>query len=104
VEEQERNSRSHVAYYPEGSVQAKHRRPRRWEVLWAVWENSKRFAKLIRRRQARTTAYEKALEVATSEEETDAVMGCLAALGEATTSEAISDIENKFRVVSRPAP
>eukprot|EP00873_Tetraselmis_striata_P037857 jgi/Tetstr1/458121/TSEL_044613.t1 len=101
VEDQERTFRNQVAYYPEGSVQAKHRRPRRWEVLWNIWESSKRFAKLIRRRQARSSVYEKALELATSEEETDAILACLTALGEAASTEAVNDIENKFRLLTQ---
>jgi len=98
VAEQQANSKTHEAYYPEGSVQAKHRRPRRWEVLWAVWDSSKTFAKLVKRRQVRTSAYDAALAQATSDEERDAILACLEGLSEARSPEVLDDLEAKFRL------
>lgn len=49
--------------------------------------------------QARTSAYETALENATSDEEREAIMACLSALAEANTTELLDDVEEKFRLV-----
>uniref|UniRef100_A0A061RB87 Transcription elongation factor SPT6 n=1 Tax=Tetraselmis sp. GSL018 TaxID=582737 RepID=A0A061RB87_9CHLO len=94
-------------WFPEGAVQAKHRRARRWEVLWAIWESSKTYAKLLKRRQARTNTYEGALGRATTDEERSALESCVTSLSEASSFEAIDDIEAKFRLImidSRETP
>jgi hypothetical protein len=38
-------------------VQAKHRRIRRWDVLWAVYNSAVRFFDMYRRRQQRMDSY-----------------------------------------------
>jgi len=46
------------------SLQAKHRRIRRWEVLWAVYATSLRWRALQRRRETRAAVFRASLEKA----------------------------------------
>lgn len=43
--------------HPRGTMQAKHRRIRRWDVLWAVFNFAVRFFDMYKRRQQRMDSY-----------------------------------------------
>eukprot|EP00887_Chlorella_sp_A99_P000019 scaffold16.g19.t1 len=90
--------------WPEGSMQARHRRIRRWDVLWAVEELAERWRTLQRRREARAAAYERALSAARDDWEQGMLQRCLELLQEGTSLEAVEDVEAKFRLLPAVAP
>ena len=70
-------------------VQAKHRRIRRWDGLWAVYDASLRWRALQRRRQQREVRYQESLQAA-GEVDRDAIQSALSALQKATSLEVLT--------------
>ncbi len=69
------------------TLQAKHRRIRRWDVLWAVYDASLRWRALQRRREAREVRYRESLGAAPAEDQ-EALREALDALLAADSLEA----------------
>ncbi|GAB4816099.1 hypothetical protein N2152v2_003145 [Parachlorella kessleri] len=74
--------------FPRGAVQAKHRRVRRWDLLWAVHALAQRWRELGRRKEARLGAYQRAAEAAAA-----AAPGAQAGGGEAGAGAAAGEGE-----------
>ena len=78
----------HPLSFPLASAQAKHRRVRRWDLLWLVRAWAARWCALERRKQARAAAYQAAMERPDlPEPERAALEACLHALLEADSQE-----------------
>ncbi len=76
---------------PMYDVQAKHRRIRRWDILWLVRAWAARWCALHRRKQARAVSYQAALERdGLPESDRAALEACVSALDEAGSQEARS--------------
>ncbi len=72
-------------------MQAKHRRIRRWAILWLVRAWAARWCALHRRKQARAVSYQAALERdGLPESDRAALEACVSALDEAGSQEARS--------------
>lgn len=100
--------------FPRGTIQARHRRSRRWDVLFGVQALAQRWRELQRRKEARQAAYERA--AAAAEELAAAAEGgeggasqqqvavgmrkCLELLQEVQTPEALDDVEAKFQLAA----
>lgn len=70
--------------------QAKHRRMRRWDVLWSVHTLAVQWRALAKRREVRMRSFETALGRAATDEERDAISSCITALQEAQSAEVCS--------------
>ena len=80
--------RNHITLNLITAAQAKHRRIRRWDLLWLVRSWAARWCALERRKQARAAAYQAAMERADlPEPERAAMEACLHALVEADSQE-----------------
>ena len=86
-----------------GTIRAKDRRARRWDILWAVLHLSQKWRALQRMKEIRRDAFENALITAATEEESSAIQACLEALAVVNTMEALHDVDLKFQLVA-PQP
>ncbi|KAK9828928.1 hypothetical protein WJX72_002842 [[Myrmecia] bisecta] len=98
-------AREHLPGFPEGAMQAHHRRIKRWEVMWSVIAWSHKWRLMQRRKEARQKAYDLALDKAAPEaaQERAAIEACLEALQEASTMEEVEDVDARFRLVQAAA-
>lgn len=78
-----------VAYSHCVVAQAKHRRIRRWDGLWAVYDASLRWRVLQRRRQQREARFQESLQAA-GDQDREALQAALESLQAATTLEVAS--------------
>ncbi|WIA22113.1 hypothetical protein OEZ85_004454 [Tetradesmus obliquus] len=86
--------------YPKGTIQPKHRRIRRWDVLWAVFNMGVRFMELYKRRIRRIDVYQKTFDNAATEEERDMIAACHEQLiNKMHTVQGMDDIDAKFKRV-----
>ncbi|KAK9852135.1 hypothetical protein WJX84_004569 [Apatococcus fuscideae] len=81
-----------------GIVQADMRTMKRWHVLWAIRGLATRWVALEHRRQARRREYRQVLDPLTSDEDKMAIEACINALDEASSMEALEDVDVKFRM------
>lgn len=97
-------------HFRAGMIAPKSRRIRRWDVLWAIFHQSLKYMMLMKRKRTRLAVYEDVRQRA-EEQKDDTVdddpsawlhvqVGeCITALEEATSMEAVDDVDHKFLLV-----
>ena len=95
--------------FPFGSIQAKHRRIRRWDVLWAVKKWSEQWRVLEERIRVRKEAYARGLQEAEEAGELEVsfrLQECQEACekGEVKDGQALDDLDAKFKLYSALLP
>lgn len=80
-------------------MQPKHRRIRRWEVLWAVWTAGLRYCDLATKRNARIESLHALLDTQASDHEKDLLVECIRAAEMADTLQGLEDASVKANVL-----
>ena len=87
-----------AASHPPGAIMAGDRRMRRWDILYAVNRLALKFSSINNRKAKRKQTYEKVVsETADYDVKSAAALSCGRALDQATSMEALDDIESKFK-------
>ncbi|BDA45673.1 Transcription elongation factor SPT6 [Coccomyxa sp. Obi] len=97
-EESRRRHEKRQPDMPVGVVQARHRRIRRWDVLWYVHSLALKWRALARRKEIREKAYTDALERAPTQAAQLAIDALIEMLRKATNNEEVADVDAKYKL------
>eukprot|EP00798_Chlamydomonas_sp_ICE-L_P017810 gene17810-24188_t len=94
--------------YKPGSVQARHRKIRRYHVLWQVMEYSIRFRKLVKRKAALTKRVEAAIDVLKEPADEVVTLETLHSFlvndAESWVDESLNDVDARLKLMSEAHP
>lgn len=99
--EEDDRRRKDLPEFRDGTVQAQHRRIRRWDVMWCVRQLSLRWRQLQRQRRQQQRQIEAKMQQAVSDAERQMLEACLDGLKQANTMESLADVGRKFQLAQQ---